>query len=216
MNVARPHPVMRGVSQPRLHPAIEFRMDQLTTTDSTDAVKSLWRVMMTICACVVLASILSCLAIAEFRSSGLTRVTVTAIDAAAEPKDHSIPLIKRKDALPDYEVLVFLNDGERIDLGTRPNSSAADGLTWALNDPVSVSDVAGVRLQDQDKLVSDAITEVQITGPSVSSDNYTFEFTTERSASIGFQSFFRTPVGKVISGAFFIALVVVIVCLVAI
>lgn len=142
------------------------------------------------------------------RSTGLVEVRVTALDAAAEPKDHDIPLFKQKEALPDYEVVVRTKRDQSIDLGTKIDTSAVDGLTWKLADPVSTAEIAGIRLQDQDKLASDVLTEVQIDGPEVVSGNYRFEFRTEQSFRIGIESFFQTPIGMAISGAFFVAILV--------
>lgn len=102
-------------------------------------------------------------------------------------------------------------NGRTSDLGAKPNTSAIDGLTWVLNDPVSISEVVGVRLQEQDKLIADAITEVQITSNSVSTANYRFDFQIERSASIGIKSFFQTPIGMAISAGFFIAVLLMLV-----
>lgn len=136
---------------------------------------------------------------------GLVGVMVTATRAAGEPRDPALPFVKSKEALPDYQVIVFLHDGRKFDLGTKPDASAAGGLKWSLNDPVSTTDVASVRLQDQDKLVSDVIAEVQFADGGATSGNYVFEFRTERLMSVGVQSFFKTPIGVAIAGAFFIA-----------
>ena len=157
------------------------------------------------CLVVALTSMVSCITLAVVRSSGLTGVLVTATSADDEPRDHALPLIKRKEALPDYQVIVFLHNGKRINLGTKPDASAANGLEWSLNDPVSTTDVASVRLQDQDKVVSDVIAEVQINDGRVTSGNYEFQFHIERSMSVGVQSFFNTPIGKAIAAAFCIA-----------
>jgi hypothetical protein len=78
-------------------------------------------------------------------------------------------------------------------------------------DPISTSDIASVRLDDQDKILADAIVEVQLTGESVEVGNYRFEFRTERSMSVGIQSFFRTPIGMAISAAFTIAILLMLV-----
>lgn len=161
-----------------------------------------------ICVAVLLASIAMCVVLAGMRGKGLVRVTVTATDAEAEPRDHDLPLIRKKEALPDYQVLVILHDGDRINLGTKPDASAVNGLTWTLSDPVSVNDVASVRLQDQDKVISDVIAEVQIDDPSNADDVYRFEFDTEWAMSVGIQSFFRTPIGQAIAAAFCIAVIV--------
>ena len=142
---------------------------------------------------------------AGVRSKGLVQVTVTVLDKASEPRDHKIPLIKQKESLPDYEILVNLNNGQQVSLGAKPDTSAADGLTWSLSDPVSLAEIASVRLQEQDKVVSDAIAEVQVTGEPVTQKGYRFDFRCERSASVGIRSFFSTPIGKAIAAGFCIA-----------
>ena len=166
---------------------------------------SAWRVTYWICCGLVVLSVLSCVAVAALRSQGLTQVTVTALDPETEPRDHGIPLIKQKEALPDYEVIVNLSRGPAVKLGAKPNTSAKDGLVWVLNDPVPVAEVSGIRLQEQDKVIQDVITEVQIAGASVETENYRFEFEFERSLAVGVKSFFATPVGKAISFAFVVA-----------
>lgn len=168
-----------------------------------------WRLTAWICAAVIIGSVVACVALAAVRSEGLTQITVTALNADEEPRDHDVPLFKQKEALPDYQIIVSLQNGRRINLGAKPNTSAVEGLVWGLGDPVSVTDVASVRLQDQDKVVSDAITEVQITDPSVHAKNYRFDFQIERSYSVGVQSFFGTPIGQAITGAFFLAVLAV-------
>ena len=130
---------------------------------------------------------------------------MTALNANAEPRDHDLPLLKKQEALPDYEIIVLLHDGHRINLGSKPDKSAINGLDWTLNKPVSITDIATVRLQDQDKVVSDAIAEVQITDQPVNEGNYRFEFHTERLVSVGVQAFFQTPIGKAIAAAFLVA-----------
>ena len=72
---------------------------------------------------------------------------------------------------------------------------------------MSVADVASVRLEEQYKIISDTIVEVQILGDSVTEGDYRLEFATERSFSVGILSFFSTPIGKAIVAAFFIAVI---------
>ena len=179
----------------------------------TDQPDQLGRMAKLIGAVVAVLSVLACIILAAIRSVGLESVSVTAIDAKAEPRDHSIPLIKQKEALPDYEIVVHRTDGEKVKLGTRPNESAANGLTWKLNQPIAVVEIAGIRLLDQDKLVSDEIAEVQLTADTVVEGNYRFEFESARSFGVGVGSFFRTPIGKAITGAFFAAIVLLILSL---
>lgn len=163
-----------------------------------------------LCLGVIALSVLSCVGMAVSRSVGLTHVTITALDKAAEPRDHNIPLLKQNDALPDYRVTVNTTSRSRIGLGAKPNQSAVAGLTWELPEPISASDVASIRLDDQDKFLSDAIAEVQLTSNSITSGNYRFEFAMERSLSVGIQSFFKTPIGIAIAAAFTLAVLLII------
>lgn len=172
-----------------------------------------WRLIGWLCAGLIAASILTCVVMAAVRSAGLTEITVTALDAASEPRDHVLPLVKQKEALPDYELTLILTDGDRISLGTKPDTSAVDGLIWHINDPISIADVAGVRLFEQDKVISDAVAEVQILGESIIEKGYRFEFASKRSFSVGVKSFFGTPIGKAISAGFCIAVIVILVSL---
>ena len=133
-----------------------------------------------------------------------------ALDPAAEPTDHNIPLVKQREALPDYELSLIGDDGDARYLGVKPDESAAAGLTWKLDDPVSISQIATVRLREKDKIVSDALAEVHISGPSVESNGYRFEFKTERSVSVGVHAFFATPIGIAIVAAFGIAVLLII------
>lgn len=132
----------------------EYSMDntQISAFETADSANiSPWRIVGWACAGIIVVSVGACVVMAGIRSVGLTQVTVTALDADSEPRDHSIPFIKQKEALPDYEVVVVLATGGWIHLGARPDQSAVDGLTWRLTEPVSVKDVAGIRLQDQDR-----------------------------------------------------------------
>lgn len=169
-----------------------------------------WRLMGWLCAAVVASSVVACLVMAGVRSKGLVQITVTALDAASEPSDHNLPFVKKKEALPDYELSLILVDGRKVQLGAIPDTSAVDGLTWNVNDPVSITDVASVRLREQDKLFSDSVAEVQIDGESTTQNGYRFDFALKRSVSVGVKSFFRTPIGQAISTGFCIAVVVMV------
>jgi hypothetical protein len=170
--------------------------------------KSPWRITAWVCGGVICLSVFACLALAAMRSSGLVAVKVTALDEAAEPRDPGIPVVGKKISLPDYEVTLMLRNGAKIYLGAKPDTSAVEGLTWRISDPVSLSDIASVRLREQDKVVSDAIAEVHVSNEPVTENGYRFEFTSEHSFGLGIQSFFQTPVGKAIGMGFLITVVV--------
>lgn len=179
--------------------------------------RSGWRVTGWICCSVITVSVAACLIIAASRSEGLTRVTVTALDRDAEPRDHKVPFFREKEALPDYDLTLVLTDRwpGNIRLGTKPDQFAADGLTWHVSKPVSVLDITSVRLTEKDKVISDAVAEVQITGRSVTEKGYRFDFETEVSAAVGVESFFGTPVGKAIAAGFGLAVLIALMILLA-
>lgn len=163
-----------------------------------------------ICGSIVVASLLACLVMAAQRSMGLIQVTVTAIDRTAEPRDHNLPLLRRKEALPDYEIVLILANGGKVRLGAKPDTSAAEGLTWQVADPVSTADIASVRLQEQDVVLSDALAEVQIGPKPATASGYRFEFVTQASFAVGVRSFFGTPIGVAIFVGFILAVLVVV------
>ena len=162
-------------------------------------------------ASIIILSVLSCVFIAITRSEGLTQVIVTALDENREPRDHNIPFVFRKESLPDYEIIVLKHNGTKQHLGAMRDKSAISGLTWNLNDPICTKEIATVRLQDQDKIFSDALVEVQFNGNTVNEDNYSFQFVTERSFTVGVNAFFSTPIGNAIAAGFCIAVLVIII-----
>jgi len=169
-----------------------------------------WRQIGLLCTGILVISILSCIAIVATRSAGLTSVTLTALDPAKEPVDHIVPLVKRHEALPEYQLTVLMRNSDRIELGTKPDASAANGLKWQLAEPVCVAEIATLRLTERDKLISDPLAEVHVTGPRVTENGYRFDFQTERSVGVGLHAFFRTPIGMAISGAVFLAVFLIV------
>jgi hypothetical protein len=144
------------------------------------------------------------------RSTGLTQITVTALDRASEPRDHNLSFVKQKEALPDYELILMLTHGGKMRLGAKPDTSAADGLTWQVADPVSTTDIASVRLREQDIVLSDALAEVHVTPESTTSNGYRFDFVTQPSISVGIKSFFGTPIGIAIVVGFGLAVLMIV------
>ena len=173
-----------------------------TATKPTSA----WRLCSWVCVSVVILSVASCIVLSIFQSVAITDITVTAIDPLAEPKDHGVPFLKQVEALPDYELRLRLRHGGTVNLGAKPNSSAAGGLTWHLYQPVSVRGVSTIRLQEQDKLISDALAEVEYSDAPITQNGYRFAFVTERSYATGLETFFDLPIGKAIAAGFTIAI----------
>ncbi|SHJ91594.1 hypothetical protein SAMN02745181_2762 [Rubritalea squalenifaciens DSM 18772] len=159
---------------------------------------------------VVIGSLLSCLCIAVVKSKGLTSISVKAHEQTVEPLDHRLMIIKKEEALPDYELILIKNDGDKVRLGAKPNTSAKEGLVWNLSEAIPVHEISSIRLQDQDKLVSDAIVEVEIKDAGVVGAGYEFQFATERSFDVAVTAFFSTPIGIAISVAFGLAVLMII------
>ena len=69
-----------------------------------------------VCGGLIAASILGCVIIAAQRSSGLIEITVTALDKAAEPRDHNLPFVKKKEVrdptlfLPGFQIVLRHSD----------------------------------------------------------------------------------------------------------
>jgi hypothetical protein len=203
----RKHEHLRFGSPSRMH-------ENTATPNSEESPKttvSPWKLIGWICAGVISASVIGCIVMAVVRSDGLTKVTVTALKQADEPRDHNLPLFKKKEALPDYQIVLMLSNGVKVRLGTKPDTSAVDGLVWEVNDPVSIADISSVQLQEVDKLISDSLAEVQITGDTITEKNYRFNFVTRRSFSVGVKSFFGTPIGLSIMAGFCIAIILLVV-----
>jgi hypothetical protein len=177
----------------------------------TEGNMKVWRLTGWVCSCVIVATVLASVGMATVHSVGLVAVTVTALHPDKEPTDHNIPFVKRREALPDYELSLLGDDGHARYLGVKPDESAAGGLTWQLDDPVSISWIAAVRLREKDAVVSDALAEVQILGPSVEANGYRFDFKTERSIAVGVRAFFTTPIGIAIAAGFAVAVALIIV-----
>ena len=177
------------------------RTDEKSVADQSD----LWKIMRSICSVVILLSVLGCIIVAYQQSVGLTAVTVTSLNPENEPRDPGLPLLDQKHTLPDYAVRIQLTSGRKIDLGSKPNTSAAEGLTWQLNEAVAVSSITSVVLREQDQVVSDTLEEVQVTADLVRTDSWQFQFQTQKSFATGLRAFFVTPIGIAICAAFFVA-----------
>ena len=175
----------------------------------TTSTHSHWRLARAACSGVILLSVLGSVITAWQQSIGLTKVTVTAINPDAEPRDPGLPLLAQKHTLPDYQLTINLSSGTQIDAGAKLDTSAVDGISWTLNEPVPVAQIASITLSEQDAVISDKLAEVQLDDALAGTELYRFEFSTERSIAVGMQSFFRTPVGIAVVAAFFCAVFLV-------
>jgi len=173
--------------------------------------KSVWHLSKIVACSLIVLALAASIFIGASKNKGLETITVTAISADKEPKDHNIPLFKRKEALPDYEVHVVYKNERTETLGARPNMSAANGITWTCSEPIAIYEIASIRLSDKDQMSSDVLQEVSIGKGEVTSGNYVFKFETASSASIGLWSFFKTPLGLAILGVVAIAVLLMLI-----
>lgn len=111
---------------------------------------------------------------------------------------------------PDYVLSVNKTNGSSENLGSRVGESASGGLHWRLNEPIPTRKIAGVRLAEDSRLLDKSLAEVQVTSDSAVSNGYRFDFQRTRSFSLGARAFFDTPIGLAISGAFFLAALIMI------
>lgn len=159
-----------------------------------------------ICSVILIGSVFLCILIAANNSRGLSEVHVICIDSKLEPNDAGIPFVLSKEQLPDYFISISCTHKWDVKLGTLLNQSAKDGLSWKLPDPIPLSLISGIRLKEEDKLLSDDIVEVPMNPKAqpVSMGNYRFTFQTEVSFWVGVEAFFQTPIGRIICTFFII------------
>ena len=149
----------------------------------------------------ILLAIGTSISMAYQRRMVLKQITVTYL-GEEEHRDHSIPLYKRKEALPDYTIELQHTDRGTVKLDTHLDQSALEGLTWTLSELYSCKDIPTIRLYDEDKIISEDLAEIAFDGQPVTENDYQFEFELETSFETGLASFWKTPVGTAIIWAF--------------
>jgi len=182
-----------------------------TTMESANGTQMFGQMLRWLCGVVIVICIAASIGVSFARSRCLSSIKVTAIDPSIEPRDHKIPFFKQKEALPDYQI-VIRNRNRWISskLETKVDQSAVDGLNWQLAHPISFKDISLIQLRDKDKIISDPIAEVSVLGDSIEEAGYRFDFSFERSLSVGFTSFFDTQVGMAIMTGFCSVIVILI------
>lgn len=165
---------------------------------------------------VAVASLAVCLGLAIAHSDGVVAVSVT--PSQAQPAKTGIRDRVMEMAAPktdDYNLRLKLKNGGSVDLGTKHNATPGQGMTWNLGNAVSVADVMTVELRTRALVGSKPLAEVPLILAGTTSGDYAFTFQTERSFRIGVESFFATPIGKMIAAAFFIAVLLFLFSLIA-
>jgi len=96
------------------------------------------------------------------------------------------------------------------------NTSAAGGLTYNIADDVPERHLQELILVEDDKFEDDIATRVQVTGPTMSANGYTFAVTSSYSLTVGLAWFFSTGIGKAIAIGFGVAVFVIILSMISI
>ncbi len=181
--------------------------EKVPTKESTGQ-HTLWKLVSGLCAIITLCLILLTLIISIPKGVGIEAVTVTALEDTEEPKDHNVPLIKQKEALPDYEIMILMDFGSLKSI-TKPDTSAKEGITWTFAEPALLSHTRGIRLVEKDKMLSDVLAEVEYSQEQVISNGYRFEFKTTRSISLIMEAILDSHLVKLLMFSF-LALVILV------
>lgn len=135
------------------------------------------------------------------QSTAITRVTVTSLAPETEVRDEPFSFENPTDALPDYRLDLIDATGHETLLWPLRNQSAAEGLTWDLIEPLHVEAIAELRLVEVDNSSSDRIAQGLLAGESTTFTQYRFDLTKEHNTDVGFEYFYKTPLGQMIRTA---------------
>jgi hypothetical protein len=174
---------------------------------------STWRIVSSLAVLLLITFVglfvYGCLANAD----AITQVRLRLLAGSEEPRDHQLPGFGDDDLLPDYMLRVYTGDRWR-QIGTRPNTSAKDWLTFPVTDPMPLRHAFEFQLIEDDKLEDDVLEVVPIIGNRLKGKNFEYEVSTEGSLKSGMEWFFETSVGKAISLGITIGIVVLILAVV--
>lgn len=98
-------------------------------------------------------------------STVVTAVRIKLKAGAAEPQDKTFAMLGslgKDHVLPDYRVkLVVQGDFLKTDLGTKPDTSAANGLEFPVSEVVPLKKLQEVVILEADKVEDDVLDRVQ-------------------------------------------------------
>lgn len=136
----------------------------------------------------------------------LKAVEIRLLPDQADYNDRRIPLLtKGADYLPDYQLQYQLGDHWN-NIGTIPNKSAKDWLTYDLAVEPCRSLVQRVRVVEDDPLEDDLLDEVALLPSTAQGTMFEFRFHSGYSFKAGLDWFFDTPIGKAIAVGISIAI----------
>lgn len=126
----------------------------------------------------------------------LDAVTLRFTGPGAEPADAVVLGLGKEGAKPDY-LLVIVTAKGRVRCPAPVNTSAVDGIRFAVPQDISLRLTEELVLLEADKGVDDWITSVRFVPPSMSAGGYVFSVASSRSLWAGFTWFNGTRAGGI-------------------
>lgn len=140
-------------------------------------------------------------------SMRLDAITVRFTGPGAEPKDAVLPGLPKKFAEPDYRVDIVQMGGTHR-CSARQDTSAVDGIRFAVTIDVPLGDVQELILYEEDVKKEQVIARTRFAPPSMSSNGYAFGVESSRSFWMALDWYVKTPVGLVVFMAFLLVIIV--------
>lgn len=181
-------------------------MDPTNTQSTEDSGSRAWKWVQIISAAVLILSLVLAIIGSISNSRAISSVTIQVNNPNEEHRDKTILGIGQDDALPDYRLQIIDVEGEKHHFGTHVNTSAADPITWTLQESFPLQKAASIRIADEDGLGADILEEVQLGSMTFKAPRYSYEIDTTRSLKAGMMYFISTPPGLVLAIAFGVAI----------
>jgi hypothetical protein len=131
----------------------------------------------------------------------LSAIRLTYIGQGNEIRDAAIPLMDKKELLPDYRLEVFCEtDGliftrKKYECGPTPNRSAEQPINFTFAGETTRERVLQINLLESDPVKDDLVASVQVSGLSQQADGYRFEMVTQKSLRFGFERIWKGEFG---------------------
>ena len=136
---------------------------------------------------------------AALHCHALTNVTIQLRPEVPEHKDKSLLGIGAAEVLPDYEVVILGRDRHRWNLGFKKDTSAADGLTFPVAEPIPLRHVQAIVVQDKDRYETDVLDTTPILAPHFQTERFAYTIDTAATFDAFMNCFFGAGLGLVIS-----------------
>jgi hypothetical protein len=156
-------------------------------------------------ALIIIAAAISALAavfvVLSYQNSTVVEtVAIRLKEGAVERRDPSALGFGKEHALPDYRVKLHVSRRFlSVDLGTRLNTSATNWIEFPVKDIVPLRLVQELLIIEDDKVENDLLERLPVSGPNVMGRSFECRLAVTHSFETGMRWFFDTPVGKAIS-----------------